>query len=152
MWIATPLPPPPRGGIGHLCALAAGTYPGTKSPVTTCHRISRRVCSLGDSGLPSGMHKDKCEVHSGAELQPREPCVAAESPPRIPRVGSSSSHSPLELPELRGLARPIHCLTRNSRVHPHHRALVALSHRETESPSRHQEMPFLDCQSELGCG
>lgn len=28
--------------------------------------------------------------------------------------------------------------------------LGALSHRETESPSRHQEMPFLDSQSERG--
>lgn len=53
-------------------------------------------------------------VHGGAVLQPRERCVAAESPPRIFRVGSSSFHTPLELPELRGLARPIHCLTRNS--------------------------------------
>lgn len=91
-------------------------------------------------------------VHGGAELQPRKGCVAAESPPCIPRVVSSSSRTPLELPELRGPARPIHRLTRNSPAHPHHRALVALSHRETESPSRHQEMPFLDCQSEWGCG
>lgn len=35
-------------------------------------------------------------------LRLRAPCVAAESPPRSPRVGSASSHAPLELPELRG--------------------------------------------------
>lgn len=153
----------PRGEIRHLCELAAGTCPGTKSPVTTCHRVLRRVCSLGDSGLPLGMYRDKCawgpsglrafaQGFTVARSCSPERCVAAESPPRSPRVGSTSSHTPLELPELRGPASPIHRLTRNSGAHPHHRAFVALSHRETESPSRHQEMPFLDCQSERGCG
>lgn len=72
--------------------------------------------------------------------------------PASPAWGALPLTPHFELPELRGLARTIHRLTRNSGAHPHHRALAALSHRETESPSRHQEIPFLDCQSERGCG